>query len=106
MFSVSFERAQSHFPIFLMKLQWPSLSIERKYLPKDLWNSRTIEVNDRFPEGHGRCAQNLGLSRGFRTVGTYGLVTIRRGVKAMALRYCILGILYESFYCIRQYKSV
>ena len=35
-------------------------------MPKDSWNSGTIEVNFHFRAGHGTDAPNPGLSREFR----------------------------------------
>ena len=58
-------RAQSHFLIF-DEVQWPFLSLESQYLPKDAKNSGTIEVNFYFRAGHGTDAPNPGLSREFR----------------------------------------
>ena len=62
---VSFAKAQSHFPTFDV-VQWPFLSLENQYLPKDSWNSGTIEVNVLFHTGHGTGAPNPGLSREFQ----------------------------------------
>ena len=42
------------------------MSLENQYLPKDSWNSRTIEVNFHFRVGHRTDAPNPRLSREFR----------------------------------------
>ena len=48
----SYLQELSHLPTF-DEIEWPSLSLESQYLPKDSWNSGSIKVNFHFWMGHG-----------------------------------------------------
>ena len=66
-------RGSSHFPT-LNEVQWPSLSLESQYLPKESWHSRTIKVNFHFQQDTGQTFQIRDRPGSFGTVGTYNII--------------------------------